>query len=311
MSKVSIILSAYNGERYIKEQIESIMSSVFKDFTLYVFDDCSTDSTFDIVSDMASQYGDRLVLMRNEVNRGSTLSFLNGLKHVNATAPTPYYMFCDQDDVWLMDKIGISLKAICKIEHRRRQGKPVLVFTDAIIVGDDKEYISRSFHKTNHMKVRKHDFAHVLMENKGMGCTMIMNRALVDLVSQTGPDIRYHDWWMSLIASSFGIIRYVRIPTMLYRQHASNQVGQTSFKDYIQRRTGKKAEIRQRLKITYAQAAYFKTVYYDRLSRRKKARLNSFIRLESAGFLRRRWIVIRNRFYKSGLVRNIGLLFYI
>ena len=64
---------------------------------------------------------------------------------------------------------------------------------------------------------------------------MFMNRALVDLLGETGPDIRYHDWWMALIASAFGTVRFIKAPTIMYRQHGTNQVGQSTMGEYIKK----------------------------------------------------------------------------
>lgn len=311
MATVNIILASYNGEKYLEEQLDSIMNMDFKDFVLHVCDDCSKDSTCDIVRRYIDKYPGRIKLYVNESNMGSTGSFLFNLKRVAAESPSLYYMFSDQDDVWLSDKINISLAAISKIERRHRASRPALVFNDALIVNDKLEYVSRSFYKTDRLKVHKTGFSRMLMENKCIGCTMMMNRALVDMVSGPHPDIRYHDWWVALVASAFGYVKFVKTPTIMYRQHQNNQVGQTGFTEYAKSRTGKKEDVRVRLTKTYRQAAHFKEVYYDRLRLFRRHKLDCFCKLETAGFFKRRYLVLRYRFFKSGFIRNIGLMFYL
>lgn len=312
MTTVGIILSAYNGEKYIEELIKSIMNSNFADFKIFVCDDQSKDSTVEIVKRLRETYDNRIELSINEQNLGSTHSFLSNLYRVNKNSPCSYYMFCDQDDIWLKDKINLSLKVMKRLENRRGEFEPLLVFNDAIIVDDNLSYIARSFYKTNKLKVHKTDFSHMLMENKCIGCTVMMNRALVNLLNEEYDDrIRYHDWWMALLASSFGHIRYIKTPTLLYRQTGSNQVGQTAFSDYVNERASKKEDIKVRLDKTYLQAQAFAKQYLTKLNKPKRRHLLSFLKIKSSGFFKKRGIIIKNRFYKSGLLRNIGLLFYV
>ncbi len=308
---VDIILASYNGEKYIREQIESIMGSSYKDFRLFVCDDCSTDSTRDIVNEYVSAYPDKVYLSVNDKNLGSTASFLTNLKRISREHPAAYYMFCDQDDSWLSDKIAIAVKHIRHIERRRGSFLPTLVFSDAIIVDENLNFIHRSFYKTNRLKVRRIRFSRMLIENKCQGCTMLMNASLVNMLVRTGPEIRYHDWWMALIASGFGIVRFNKTPTVLYRQHGDNQVGQADFASYAKDRAGRREDVRERLRRTYDQAQLFYAIYADRLPKNKRKHLQSFIRLKDAGFFKRRFIILKNRFFKSGFLRNIGLLFYV
>lgn len=311
MSTVGIILSSYNGEKYIGELLTSIINSNFKDFTVFVCDDGSSDRTVEIVGELIDKYGNQIVLSQNEQNMGSTKSFLTNLARINSESPCDYYMFCDQDDVWLMDKIGLSLKVIKRMENRRGEYEPLLVFNDAIIVDDKLAYIARSFYKTNHLKVHKTDFSRMLMENKCIGCTIMMNRALVNLLGDYDDRIRYHDWWMALLASAFGHIKYNRTPTLLYRQTGSNQVGQSAFGDYVCSRAAKKEDARIRLDHTYDQAQAFAKQYLTKLPIQKRKHLLSFLKIRSSGFFKRRGIIIKNRFFKSGIFRNIGLMFYV
>ena len=311
MHSVNIILASYNGSKYIKEQLDSLMNSSYRDFRVFVCDDCSTDDTCDIVEEYVEAYPGKVFLNRNERNMGSTLSFLTNLKRVSEASPANYYMFCDQDDVWLSDKISLAVRQMRRIEARRGAVLPVLVFNDAIIVDDDLNFISRSFYRTNKLKVRKNKFSRMLIENKCIGCTTMMNDALVRLLDETGPEIRYHDWWMALIASAFGVVRYNRTPVILYRQHGDNQVGQSSFAAYTKDRASSKEDTRERLRKTYDQAELFYGIYADMLPKNKRRHLESFIRLKNAGFIKRRLIILKNRFFKSGFLRNVGLLFYV
>lgn len=316
-AKVNIILSSYNGEAYIKEQIASIIDQTYTDWHLYIFDDGSTDSTVAIAEEFAGKEPERITVRRNEHNMGSTKSFLLGLKYVyenydtDFSDPENYYMFCDQDDVWLKDKIAVSLKALKRIENRHAFGTPLAVFTDALIVDRNLTFIKPSFYREDHLKPRHTELNRLLMENKCLGCTMMFNSATAALVRIPEEGIRYHDWWTALIAASFGHIRYIKVPSIMYRQHADNQVGQTDFSDYIAERTSSKDNIKNRLSMTYIQAEAFKGAYGELLKERKLKILDAFVRMQNESFFKRRLICMKYRFFKSGFIRNIGLMIYL
>lgn len=308
MSTVNIILASYNGAEYITEQIRSILAQNNRDWKLYIYDDCSEDDTEQIVRGFMAENPDRIFFKRNETNLGSTRNFLNGVLDSPAA---DYYMFCDQDDLWLKDKISLSLKLMHKLEKRYGKDKPALVYTDAIIVDKGLNYINNSFIRTDRLKPKRTDISHLLMENKCLGCTELFNAALMHKITIPRDGIRYHDWWVALIASSYGHIRYLHIPTLLYRQHGNNQVGQEKFKTYIKRRSRDTSDIARRLNETFVQAEVFDRSYGPTLKKHKRKIIHVFAQLRNKGFFTRRVLVFRYRFLKSGVLRNIGLMFYL
>ena len=371
MYNVNIIMSVYNGEKYLSEQIDSIIASTSDNWKLYIFDDCSKDSSFSIASSYAEKYKHKIYAFKNRSNMGSTLSFLHnlnlvskrikstdkkkiangyipkvrkpilakiaGIKVIKTTAVnfvkkhkdhisgpvkcSQYYMFCDQDDSWLMDKIALTVSRIRKIERYRGKHKPALVFTDAILVDEKLKFVDKSFFKTNHMKAGKCDLGHILMENKAIGCTVAINQAAADILALTCPSadnkyryrneydyIRYHDWWMALICASFGTVKYYHVPTVMYRQHGGNQVGQGNFSDYVKKRSQSKEDIKKRIDATIRQAECFYRCYGSFLKKRKLKVIKHFIMLKEYHPVIRRLIMFRYGFFKSGLLRNVALL---
>jgi len=315
MSRIEIILSTYNGETYIKEQLDSIIRSSFKNWHISVSDDCSTDSTCDILRDYVQKYQGKISLHINDSNMGSTANFLSSLKRVaeetkNQDEQT-YFMFCDQDDVWLKDKLYLTLKAMKRLERKIGTVKPSLIFTDAVLAGEDLSYINNSFYKAGHRNIRNLSVSRLLIENRCIGCTVMMNRALVDMVGKDYENIRYHDWWVALIASAFGGIRFLRVPTLLYRQHAGNQVGQGGFASYVKSRMTDRQDIENRLNDTFAQAQAFYECYKGRLGYKNAMVVNEFSKLPSRSFMMKRYLILRYRFFKSGFLRNLALLLFI
>ncbi|MCR5829601.1 MAG: glycosyltransferase [Lachnospiraceae bacterium] len=315
MSRIEIIMSTYNGEKYIREQLDSIIRSSFKNWHISVSDDCSSDSTCDILREYVQKYQGKISLHINDSNMGSTVNFLTSLKRVadedkNREEQT-YYMFSDQDDVWLKDKLYVTLKAMKRLERKIGTVKPSLIFTDAVLAGQDLSYIDNSFYKAGHRSVRNLSVSRLLIENRCIGCTVMMNRALVDMVGNDFENVRYHDWWVALIASAFGGIRFLRVPTLLYRQHTGNQVGQGDFSSYVKSRMFDKQDIDNRLADTFAQAEAFYECYKGRLGYKNAMMVNEFSKLPSRSFFMKRYLVLRYRFFKSGLIRNIALLLFI
>lgn len=240
---VTILMAVYNGEKYLSQQIESVISQTYTEWKLIICDDCSTDNSYDIIRKYNKQYPDKISIHQNAVPTGSAqANFMNMLKY----SDSEYTMFADQDDVWLPDKISLTIAEMKRIEQSEKN-IPVLVHTDMTVVDAELKKLSPSFMKYCHFNPDKRDLNHLIVQNNISGCTMMINRQLLKLIEVTLPsDMMMHDWWFGLAAAAFGKIGYVDKPTSLYRQHGSNQLGATQknpayytgkLKDIINRRT--------------------------------------------------------------------------
>lgn len=213
--KVAVLMSTYNGERYLEEQIQSIINQSYKNWILYIRDDGSKDSTVNIIEKYTDHYDNIVFFNKNRVkNVGVVKSFMELLANVKAD----YYMFSDQDDVWLENKIKNSVDKLSKNEPG-----PVCVFTDVEIVNQDLAPVRRM----NGSKVCT-DFISLLFTNYVTGCAMLFNDELKSLIKFNQinyQNIFMHDWWIGLLASAFGKLVYLDEATMLYRQHSDNVVG--------------------------------------------------------------------------------------
>ncbi len=311
MSTVNIILAAYNGEKYIGEQIESILASTYTDWSLFVCDDGSTDGTVNIVKVYEKKYPERIVLLRNQKNLGHALNFLqniNNLKSASFSSNVPkYFMFCDQDDFWLPKKIEMTLQAMKRMEQKYGSKKPLLVFTDTSVADAELNKIHHSFMHSNHLDPKKTDLPHLLMENKCIGCTIMINKEFVDLIKETPKDVKHHDWWIALIAATFGKIGYVCEPTLLYRQHENNSIGSVEFKDYVIRCIKSLHKQKDALLDGQNQARSFIEIYHDQLPEKEKKILCCFSKLQQNPWGLRRIYIIKYQFYKSGILRNLGV----
>lgn len=306
MSTVAVVMTTYNGEKYVEEQIKSILSSSYQDFALFIFDDGSKDSTISILERYKEDYPEKINIARNSMNYGVTMNFIQALTKMTAD----YIMFSDQDDVWLPNKIGVTLKRMKHMEAQFSKEKPIAVFTDARVVDQNLSTMHPSFFGSGHLDPRKTDLAHLLMENKLIGCTVMVNAALRRKLQENRlpQHARYHDWWVALIAASFGKIGYVEEGTLLYRQHGNNMVGDSGFSSYLKNRLSNLQKQKKALEALYRQAEDFLSIYCSQLSEDNREILRRFFALEELGFTKKRIEAVRNGFLKSGLVRNLGLL---
>ncbi len=306
MSTVAIVMTTYNGEKYVEEQVKSILSSSYQDFELFVFDDGSKDSTLSKLERYEKEYPGQVRVIRNESNYGVTMNFIQALAKMTAD----YIMFSDQDDVWLPNKIGITLKRMRHMEAQLSKENPLAVFTDALVVDQNLSTINSSFFCSGHLNPRKTDLAHLLMENKLIGCTVMVNAALRKKLqgNRLPQHARYHDWWVALIAASFGKIGFVEESTLLYRQHGGNMVGDSGFAAYFKNRVSALKKQREALNALYQQADEFLNIYGSQLDEDTRRTIRLFSGLGKQGFLKRRVMAVRHGFLKSGLIRNIGLL---
>ena len=246
-STIAILLSTYNGEKYLSEQIESIIHQTASNWVLYIRDDGSTDSTNEIITkyEKVDKRVRRFTDNKPETNLGPMKSFFYMLKNVDSF----YYMFCDQDDVWLPTKI---MKTMQKMEQLEIDSKytPCLVHTELTVVNASLQPL------TTVKRDVQDDLRTILLANDITGCTVLINKALRSLALESIDTVSVmHDMWLGLLAAKFGRVAYVDGSTMLYRQHAENVVGTSGNRiDKIRRITSKSEKTRIITSINAARA---------------------------------------------------------
>lgn len=216
---VAILLSTYNGELYIEEQLVSLLDQKYTNYMLYIRDDGSSDNTVAIIEKFVSS-SSKITLYKGE-NIGCQRSFFELL----CLARADIYMFCDQDDWWFPTKVLDAVEAIVE------QGiqSPLLYHTDLVIVDSNLKLLHKSFMQHQGISIPEAYSLKVLgVQNCVVGCTMAFTDSLAFYVrrcSTSFGSIAMHDWWIALIARSFGKIIYCSEPTIFYRQHCNNVSG--------------------------------------------------------------------------------------
>lgn len=321
---VTILMAAHNGEKYIAGQIESILSQTEKNWKLVIHDDCSTDKTPEIAMKYSVNYPDKVNFMQLEKPSGSAkANFFSMLKYAN----TEYMMTCDQDDVWLTDKIEVTLEKMHVMEGKFGSDIPLLVHTDLKVVDENLNILSNSLFTLQNLSSRRNQLNHILVQNNVTGCTMMVNRALMAMVyeglkqpiSQQPvpllPMQQYaimHDWWFALVAAAFGYIDFVSGPTVLYRQHGNNEVGakNTGSIRYNIGRLLNNKQSRSALEETYAQADCFLKVYGKMLTELQHEIIKEYCFIPEYSKIKRLRIISRYDFWKSGFYRRCGQILF-
>lgn len=301
---VDILMATYNGEKYISEQIESILKQDYKKWKLYIRDDGSTDNTIKILKEYQKKYSDIITILEdNKGNLGAKLCFSELMKY----STSPYCMFCDQDDVWLSNKISITLSAMKDIEEIKGFRTPILVHTDLKVVDDKLSIIHPSIWEYVNLDPSRNKLNKLLVKATVTGCTMMINKTLKELAQDIPNETLMHDYWISLVASACGYIKYVENSTILYRQHGNNQVG--SGKKSIFEKINKALKSkRYDLNILESKVLYKR---YNKLMSPKNIKiLRDFIRIEESSFIGKRIILIKHNYFTNNKFRNIQMLLF-
>ena len=229
MNGVLIMLASYNGEKYIRKQIESIRRQTYSDWHLLIQDDGSTDATIDIVKEYCLK-DNRIELIFNTENiHGAYINFHVLANKARCMQPYAYYMFCDQDDVWKKDKIAAF---VYYMDNKSHEDIPMLCYADmGTIDGDDNKLTSSvdAIRGLAYVNAYRVFFAHRIA-----GCNMMMNRKLFVIVPDVDINKPYaitlsHDNYFAKFAAVYGHIFYINQVTMQYRRHGNNCTKSGSF----------------------------------------------------------------------------------
>lgn len=215
--KIAVLMSTYNGEKYIRPQIESILRQVNVEVTLYIRDDGSSDSTCDIIR--AYQREHKNIILYCEKNIGVGNSFMQLLYLINDEYD--YYGFCDQDDIWDENKLCVAINTIKSFTV------PTLYVSNQILVDKAGNIIKKRYDEAPDIS-----YLQILSQNKVSGCTMVWNHSLNSILclpqhrpSEKLLENRIHDVWVAMIASTVGNLIYDNNGYIYYRQHENNVVG--------------------------------------------------------------------------------------
>lgn len=305
---VDILLASYNGEAFLREQLESLVRQTMTDWKLYIRDDGSTDDTLAIIRQYCKKYPEKITVLEDAEHLGAQGNFSRLIQHSTA----PYVMLCDQDDIWKNDKIEHSLQAMRELEERHGAAVPLLVHSDMEVVDPRGTLLSASFAKRRGIKGAESRLHYALLTNNVTGCTICMNRALVNKLQVIPVQARMHDMWIGLVAILEGVISFLDVPLVEYRLHGRNVIGApgAGIMARIPSICRWRSQVREMLSANIAQAKALDTVYEGKMSAEDAAILADFTALEKAGWLKKRHLIWKRRFFRHTIKDTLALLLF-
>lgn len=210
MYLVSIAIATYNGEQFLREQLDSILTQTYQNLEIIICDDQSTDSTHQILQEYSLQ-DSRIKVFLNNKNLGLVKNFEKAISLCSGE----YIALADQDDIWEKEKITSLLQEI---------GLASIIHSDASLINAEGEVFACSYSYYSKKILYKNIFSYILGNNV-TGCTMLFSHKLLQYALPFPEHIFVHDWWLALCAYKHGGIAYCNKPLIQYRQHGRNQIG--------------------------------------------------------------------------------------
>lgn len=347
---ITVLVAAYNGEAYIREQMDSILAQSQGGIHIVVSDDCSSDRTPEILEEYCARYPGRVTAIRREKPSGGAaahfLELLSELARAEAksgaavagrepggaeefaacgyggsvkdhlpvaAAGADYFMLSDQDDVWLPQKAEKLLMCMQELEAGLKPGTPALVHSDLAVVDESLRVVAHSFFKYQKISPERTALPQLLVQNNVTGGAVMINRPMLELLKDLPQVCLMHDAWLALLASCFGAIGWVKEPLYLYRQHGSNTLGAEKGDNLqgMRDRLEDGSGARENYRRMFGQAQCLLELFADRLSGEQKELLAAFVEIPRMGKAGRIRTILKYGFTKNTWLRTLGQMLMI
>ena len=230
-----ILLATYNGEAYLREQLDSIIEQSYPHWLLIAKDDGSSDGTVDVLHRYREGYPEKVLFLGSSAqNQGPSRMFSSLIQYVldreqELQLKDYCIAFCDQDDIWHRDKLRLTVDCL-QAQCSDAAIPPLLIHSDLSVVDGYGNTIAPRFSVYQGVIPRRNDFVELLVHNVVTGCTAVMTPPLARVCTPVPSAAYMHDWWFALIASLIGRVHYIDQPLVAYRQHGGNTLGAREFK---------------------------------------------------------------------------------
>lgn len=214
---VAILIATYNGEKFLKQQLDSILQQTYQNFKIYVCDDNSSDSTSKILKEYQLTYSDKITYNINAKNIGFIKNFENLIKGCTEK----YIALSDQDDIWIETKLEIQMNELLSLEALKASA--YLIHSDLSVIDKNNNLTHNSYFKYRGYKLNNtKDFGHILGPSGVMGNTILFNNALKKIVLPFPAKLDVHDYWIGINCELFGVRKTIDLQLVKYRIHDSN-----------------------------------------------------------------------------------------
>lgn len=308
--EVEVLLATYNGERFLREQIDSILAQDYAGLRVLARDDGSEDGTRAILEEYSRSDEARFRVLPQSTPTGSAKG--NFVRLMDA-ATAEFVCFADQDDVWLQGKVRRTMDAMLRLRGRHGAETPLLVFTDLRVVDERLRAIAESMWEQAGIEPESiHRLERLLGQNVATGCTVMINRRMNELGRRMPREALMHDRWLGLLAAAMGAADFLSERTVLYRQHGANVIGAAAQDDSLNGRAVRARDSRGRRLERWRseeQAEALIREHGAEMGEGTRALLEAYLRSgRSESRLERVATTLRYRFFRTGSLRNAAMI---
>ena len=305
---VNILMATYNGHAYLKEQIDSLLAQTYTNWELWVRDDGSTDSTIEILKSYKINHPNINVYTNLTGKRGACSNFAALFRMAKLDEHAKYIMFCDQDDIWLPNKIEETLTEM-KRQEQLYPAEPVMIYSDVELIDD------RGGRTGHSLRIKgKIDLKNLVSFNYVLGCTVMINRAMIYKIKRIPEQAANHDYWMALVTSIYHSA-YINKKLICYRQHRQNASGNVAHNNSLSARirrhvTNPQYEIEaSKAKLTMLNEFYKQ--YVKELDAGKRKMLEEYLNAFELGRLRVCYLILKYQMFKKGFFQSLMTFYHV
>ena len=304
--RIEVLLATYNSARFLRPMLESLIAQSEPDFHLVISDDCSTDDTLAIVESMKGAFANPPEIRRRAVPSGSAMA---NFSQMLTESRGRYVLLADHDDIWLPGRIADAVARLEILEAESGAATPILTHCDLSVIDAEGNSTGSTLWRLKAADPRYGQRLNTALVNATVaGCAAAMNRALIDRAGSVPREAIMHDWWLNLVAVTFGRVDIDPDPKVLYRIHGANashprRVSAVS----MAARASIIGTVREKMARRIKQAWAFQLRFAGALPAREQAVLDDFVALGETGYLNRRLICANRGFRYPDLWRTAAL----
>ena len=305
-----ILLAVYNGENHLNALLESLCAQDDSGFSVLVQDDGSDDASSSLLAEHLKNDTRFFFGSESGMHLGAAGNFLSLIRQADADQ----VFLCDQDDVWMPEKVSVLKQAMIDAETRFGSDTPLLVHSDCVLMNEDGTVTAESFFRHQGWDPSAVTLPRLLVQNNVTGCTLAMNRPLCRLIAEHGraKDLFMHDWFIALTAASFGHIIFVDRQLTAYRQHSENAIGASPSGLLVRgvHALGERKKAKRRIQLTYTHTQVFRKLYGDLLPETAQRITSDYLATRTMKKIPRVLAVRRMGCTMQSRITRIGQMFF-